>query len=45
MSYANDVVSTCGRKKALIMYLTEDETKYIIECPICGEREMVDENA
>ena len=35
----------CGRPKLLVCYLAEDKSKYTIECPICGLREVVDEKA
>ena len=45
MSYANDTICACGRPKVLVIYLLEDESKYLIECPVCANRELVDENA
>lgn len=34
---------TCGRNMNLVMFETEARTSAIVECPICGEREVITE--
>lgn len=36
---------TCGRPKLLVCCYNTEQTKYAVECPICGNRETIDETA